>query len=88
MLIGITRVSSDGSVEQEQYAGVAKIEDRGTFCLVNVGCSDGEMRRYPFDARAIESANHGDYRLRSTGEIVRDPDFLMTWEVSQGSEDA
>jgi hypothetical protein len=87
VLIGVTRISSNGSVEQDQYVGVAEIEDRGTFCLVNVDCTDGETRSYPFDVRAIERANPGEYRLRSSGEIIRNPDFLMKWEVSQGSED-
>ncbi|MFX8668593.1 hypothetical protein ABTM51_20760, partial [Acinetobacter baumannii] len=84
LLVGVTHIHSDGTVEQEQFVGTCSIEDRETYCLVNIDCSDGERRSYPFDARALERANHGEYRLRSTGEIVRNPDFLMTWEVSKG----
>jgi hypothetical protein len=87
VLVGVTHVLSDGSVEQEQHAGVAEIEDRATFCLVKILCTDGRTRSYPFHADTLSVAGKGDYHLRSTGEIVRDPDFLMTWEVSKGSND-
>ncbi len=83
LLVGITHVAADGSHTQEQYAGTASISDRGSYSLVTVACSDGETRNYPFDSRSLERAGPGEYRLRSTGEVVTDPDFLMTWTVTK-----
>jgi hypothetical protein len=84
LLVGITREHSSGEVTQEQFLGVARIEDQGDLCLIVLECSDGQIREYPFDNRSLAIAAPGEYRLRSTGEIVTDPDFLMTWIVSEG----
>ena len=83
ILIGITHEASDGSSEREQFVGTASVSDRGEYCLITVDCNDGVKRDYPFDARALERAAPGEYRLHSTGEIVRNPDFLMTWTVTE-----
>jgi len=39
------------------------------------------MRSLPPDLRSLKPAPAGEYRLRATGEIVRDPDYLATWVV-------
>jgi hypothetical protein len=84
ILIGITWELADGGYEQEQFVGVASIEDQATYALVRVRCDDGEVRDYPFDVRTLQRAPAGEYRMRSTGQIVRNPDFLMTWLATKG----
>ncbi|MGN6058230.1 MAG: hypothetical protein ACTHOI_06565 [Sphingomicrobium sp.] len=84
ILVGVTREHRSGDVSQEQFWGISRIEDQGDVCLVVVECSDGKIREYPFDNRTLAKAAPGEYRLRSTGEIVNDPDFLMTWIVTEG----
>jgi hypothetical protein len=83
ILIGITRVAADGGYAQEQHVGIAGIHDRGTYCLVTIECDDGETREYPFDSRTLQRARPGEYRMRSTGQVVANPDFLMTWVVTK-----
>jgi hypothetical protein len=83
VLVGVTQVADDGSYAQEQFVGIAEIEDCGTYALVRLRCDDGEVRDYPFDRRALQRAPAGEYRLRSTGQIVVNPDFLMTWTVTK-----
>ena len=83
VLVGITRLANDGGSEQEQFVGTATIDDRETYALVQLKCDDGEIRDFPFDARSLQRAPVGEYRLRSTGQIVRNPDFLMTWTVTK-----
>ena len=83
ILVGITSQAQDGTLEYEQFSGTAQIEDQGTYALVRISCSDGEMRDYPFDARSLQRAPAGDYSLKSTGEVVKNPDFLMTWTVTK-----
>ncbi|MDQ8756359.1 hypothetical protein RCO27_08965 [Sphingosinicella sp. LHD-64] len=83
ILIGITRLAKDGNYTQEQFAGVASIEDQQAYALVRIDCDDGKVREYPFDVRTLERAAPGEYRLRSTGEVITNPDFLMTWTVTK-----
>ena len=86
VLLGVTREQESGEVSQEQFVGLASVKDEGSYCLVSIQCDDGESREYPFDARTLERAPPGEYWLRSTGEIVRNPDYLMTWIVTEGQE--
>jgi hypothetical protein len=44
--------------------------------------ADIELR----EARPYEQASPGEYRLRSTSEVVIDPDFITTWTVTQGKD--
>ena len=87
ILVGITRLHADGSCSQEQFAGRATLKHRQDFSLVELQCTDGEQRSYPFDALSLQRAPEGEYRLRSTGEMIENPDFLMTWEVSEGGNE-
>ena len=51
-----------------------------------------ETYTLPPDLRNYEPAAPGEYRLRSTGEVVADPDFISNWTITSGhdsdSEDA
>ena len=87
LLVGITREHQSGEVSREQFWGVAHIEDHGDLCLVVIECKDGKIREYPFDNRTLQEASPGEYRLRSTGEVVVDPDYLMTWIVTEGQSE-
>ena len=42
---------------------------------------DGEVYRLPPDLRAFKDAPAGEYRLRSTGEVVVDPDVTASWTI-------
>ena len=81
ILVGVTTLADDGSYQQEQFAGTAEFEDCGTYALVRLRCDDGEVRDYPFDTRTLQRAPAGEYRLGSMGQVVRNPDFLMTWRI-------
>ena len=84
VLIGVTREHLSGEVSQDQFVGVAQISDEESYCLISITCDDGEVREYPFDARTLAKAPPGEYRLRSTGQVVKNPDYLMTWIVTEG----
>jgi hypothetical protein len=38
----------------------------------------------PPDLSAIRHAAPGEYRLKESGEIVKDPDFITTWTCVEG----
>ena len=84
LLVGITCEHLSGEISQEQFVGIASVQDQGSYCLISIMCDDGEVREYPFDARTLVKAPPGEYRLRSNDQIVKDPDYLMTWIATEG----
>ena len=81
ILIGITRQSATGDVEHEQFAGRIIGFSEDEYRLAIIACTDGVERTYPWDHRALSPAQPGEYRLRSTGEIIENPDWLMQWTI-------
>ena len=80
LLVGLTYYTHDHVfVEQKQFFGkVISADERG----VTVEKPDGTLLNLPPDLRSTKIAPPGEYRLRSTGEVVVDPDFLATWNVT------
>ncbi|MDQ4131110.1 MAG: hypothetical protein M3133_09000 [Actinomycetota bacterium] len=82
VLVGLTILSADGELlEQREFAGrlVTVEPPRG----LELELDDGTSYWLPPDVRPLEEAAPGDYRLRSTGAIERDPDYLCTWTVTR-----
>lgn len=81
LLLGLTYVDCEGAVtEQVQMHGViARIDDKGIF--VDRADGDGEFSLPP-DVASLTPAAPGEYRLRSTGEVVVDPDFVSSWTIN------
>ena len=42
---------------------------------------NGDVYVLPPDLSAIKKAPKGEYRLHSTGEVVKDPQLLTTWTI-------
>lgn len=81
VIVGITRMTADGP-EQEQMFGVVKSADATKgFELQLQGTREGETYRLPPHAQNFFPAPPGEYRLRSTGEVVVDPDYTSTWTL-------
>ncbi|MBR2459920.1 MAG: hypothetical protein IKB34_01640 [Clostridia bacterium] len=86
ILIGITYYTADNElVEQKQLWGrvVEANEDE-----ILVKLSNGELFELPPDLSSTKLAVPGEYRLRSTGELIVDPDYLSTWNVTLNAEDS
>ena len=83
VLVGVTDLAPDGSVlGQRQFCGQAVRADwRAGIALRLEGARAGEEVVLPPDTRAFQPAAPGEYRLRQTGEVVTDPDFLTTWSL-------
>lgn len=88
VLIGITYLDPDGNVvRKSQIHGtiVAASQSDGVGIELK-GTRLGEMFYLPPDLRAFEPATPGDYSLKSTKEIVTDPDLLSTWTIKQPAD--
>jgi hypothetical protein len=83
VLIGLTYKDTGGKViRQEQKHGSVEFVDKKNG--IGIRLSDGDLYWLPPDLRSWKPAVPGQYRLRSTGEVVVDPDYLTTWIVNAG----
>jgi hypothetical protein len=81
LLVGITRCDMSGNpVSQEQFHGTIKRISRQEGLVLLLAGTDTE-RSLPPEVSLLETANPGEYRLRTTGEVVMNPDFTATWSV-------
>ncbi len=80
VLIGITYLDADGNIEeQKQFHGYFESMDDVVHIRLKNDSYDFTL---PPDLSAFEKADPGDYELKSTGEVVVDPEYLCFWEVN------
>ena len=84
LLVGITYYTHDNEyIEQKQFYGtVTEANDD----LIRVKQKDGTDFTLPPDLSSTKRARQGEYKLRSTGEVVVNPDFLATWNLNRAKE--
>ena len=77
LLAGITYLDHEKNVtKQIQVHGtITRINEQGIFFVQ----SNGEEFSLPPDPKSPKPASPGSYRLRSTGEVVENPDFISSW---------
>jgi hypothetical protein len=85
-LIGLTFIDNEGElIEQYQtYGIVSELTDDG---LISIKRKDNSIFQMPYDKDTINKADKGEYKLRATKEVVIDPDYIMTWEISTNGND-
>jgi hypothetical protein len=83
ILIGVTYYDHTGKeTAQRQWHGTitAATQTRGIVVSLN---NDTNPCVLPPDLNGIPRAKPGEYRLRSTGEVIVDPDYLTTWQMKE-----
>lgn len=90
VLVGMTYAEGhQRQGEQEQFFGVVAETDPQRGVLLELsGSRAGERRWLPPHVQNFFEADPGDYRLRSTGEVVSDPDFVSTWTITRNASDS
>ncbi len=79
LLVGITYHTHDNEfIEQKQLYGTVTRADKNVICIKQ---KDGTKFTLPPDLSSAKRAKKGKYKLRSSGEIVINPDFLATWNL-------
>jgi len=83
LLIGVTYLDAGGAVrEQVQFHGIVVEADPARGITISCQGSDiGRKFTVPPDLQAISPGEPGEYRLRSSGETVIDPDYTASWTV-------
>jgi hypothetical protein len=85
VLIGLTFLNAHGEVDhQEQLHGFVTHIDASAVEVQLWGSE--ETYTLPPDLRNYEPAAPGEYRLRATGEVVVDPDFISSWTITPGRD--
>ncbi len=81
VLIGLTHKRPEGPELEQMFGRVrSAIAGKGIEVVLE-GARAGETYWLPPHPAAFFPAAPGEYRLRSTGELVIDPDFLTTWDI-------
>lgn len=86
VLAGITWMAADGQTvtDQSQYHGrVVAVSEKDGVRIACEGQRAGEFMTLPPDLRAFQLADPGEYRLRSTGEVVTNPDVVTSWTMTR-----
>jgi hypothetical protein len=79
LLVGITRTTNKGKVlTQQQLHGVIVNATAQAIELELAGVHEGETWRMPPILEELTPARRGRYELKTTGEVVEDPDFTFT----------
>lgn len=86
LLVGITYYTHDEQyIEQKQFWGkVVEVTNEQIILLQN----NGETFSLPPDLSSTKPAPLGEYKLRSTGEVVVNPDYIATWLLHRPKENA
>lgn len=79
VLIGITELAGDRERHFQTYGRIVGVDASRGVTIACEGVHTGRTFVVPPDGRAFHPAQPGPYRLRSTGETVIDPDFLVTF---------
>lgn len=78
-LVGITYYTEDEQLlSQKQIWGKIISANRDEIIIKQ---NDDTLFHLPADLSAFSPAVPGKYTLRSTGETIENPDFLITWKV-------
>jgi hypothetical protein len=80
VLIGLTYIDANGDVEKQSqmFGHIASFEPD----IVTIKLTSGDDFTLPPALEAFEEAEPGEYRLRSTGEVIVNPDLISTWTVN------
>ena len=81
VLIGITHRLPDGEMQEQMHGVIHDMDETNGFGIILSGAREGESYRLPPDLGSFQPAPPGEYRLRSTGETVVDPDYTSQWTV-------
>jgi hypothetical protein len=83
LLLCLNYIGPDGELRrQEQFVGTIMVVDFDEGIVVS--CEpEGRMFVLPGDPSRVEKAPRARYRLRSTGQVVINPDYIATFTTTQ-----
>ena len=76
-----TRRKQDRPINLVQLHGIIQRVSREGLVVALKGAREGETWTMPPSLTALHAADPGEYRLKSSGEVVVDPDFTAVWTI-------
>ena len=90
VLVGVTHVAADGRtvINKEQFLGLimTATEGVGIEVVCVTGANEGQKLMLPPVTAAYQDAKPGSYRLKSTGEVIVNPEVTVSWTVTQSGK--
>jgi hypothetical protein len=87
VLIGLSYEDEKGNPQPEKqtelHGRIESADATDGFRVRLEGKRAGETYWLPPDLRAFKEGRPGEYRLRNTGEVMKDPDLIAEWIVAQ-----
>jgi hypothetical protein len=83
-LIGVTRVTPNGTIIRQMFGTIAAIDPQNVEIDLE-GADAGKTLRLPAAHGSLKDAGPGDYLLWETGEILADPDFVGAWTLHEAA---
>lgn len=86
ILIGITVLDKNEKLitQIQVYGPVIRVSAEGIIIKRNITSTEFAI---PPDFEHITEAEEGEYRLRSSGEVVVNPDYISSWTLRSGSKE-
>jgi len=73
-------------IAQKQFFGEVLNANETKGVVLNLsGHQAGRVFFIPYDVRGYQPAPPGDYPIQSTGENIKNPDFIITWNTTARS---
>ena len=89
VLVGVTHLAPNGKsvVGKEQFLGLimAATEGVGVQVVCLTGDNEGKTVMLPPVTAAYQNAKPGTYKLKSTGQVIINPEVTVSWTVTQKS---
>lgn len=80
VLIGINFVEKEGELI-ESYQTHGRVLELTGDAIFKINKSNNSLFQMPYDLESIEQAEKGEYREKTTGLIIKDPDFILTFDI-------
>jgi len=84
IIIGLTYEDHAGNLlERRQLHGEIASANRDGITIALHGKHAGQTWNMPPALESIQRAPAGEYRFKETGEVIRDPDLMATWTITE-----
>lgn len=83
VIVRLTYLDAAGQAERlvQKHGVILSADQREGIAVELRGADHGEIHWLPPQTSVLERARPGTYRMRSTGDVIQDPDYLTGWTV-------
>lgn len=84
VIVGLRYVGLNGAPDrlEQKHGVIAKADRREGIAIELQGSERGEFHWMPPQTSILQRAKPGTYRLKESGDVIEDPDYLATWVVT------